>query len=37
MSAIPTLDSLVTPITPAEALASELTQAALLGLDTTAW
>lgn len=37
MSAIPSLDSLVTPITPAEALASELTQAALLGLDTTAW
>lgn len=37
MSAIPTLDSLVTPITPAQALASELTQAALLGLDTTAW
>jgi len=37
MSAIPTLDSLITPVTPAEALASELTQAALLGLDTTAW
>lgn len=33
----PTLDALVTPVTPEEALASELTQAALLGLDTTAW
>lgn len=34
---IPTLDDLVTPITPEQALATELTQAALLGLDTTAW
>lgn len=34
---IPTLDDLVTPISPEQALATELTQAALLGLDTTAW
>ena len=34
---IPTLNDLVTPITPEQALATELTQAALLGLDTTAW
>ena len=34
---IPTLDDLVTPITPEQALAAELTQATLLGLDVTAW
>lgn len=34
---VPTLDDLVTPITPEQALAAELTQATLLGLDVTAW